>query len=131
MADEASIRTFFLAEARSHLRIGNVVNLVGHSFEQHAVHDLRHVASRTAAPLGFGRMARMRFKFCCVRGVALKTHPVRLVEKLERSLVIAVRRVKVVAVAAMGAALLEAFGAEERLHSPGDQPEAAILVERP
>ena len=111
MADEASIGTFFLAEARGHLRIRNVVKLVGHSFEQHAAHDLRHVASRTAAPLGFGRMARMRFKFCCIRRVALKTHLVRLVKEFQRSLILAVRRVKVVAVATMCATLLEAFGA--------------------
>ena len=113
MADEACVGTIFLTEAGGHLRIGDVIQAVGHSFEQHTVHDLRHVARCAAAALGFGRVARVRLKSCCIRGVALETHLVRLFKEFQRPLILAVRRVEVVAVAAMGAALLKALRAEE------------------
>jgi len=51
VANEAGIGAVLLAETGGHLGIGDVVQLMGHGFEHHAVHDLRHVAGGAEAAL--------------------------------------------------------------------------------
>ena len=85
MAKEACIGAFGLPESLGHIRIRNIVNLVGSRAEQKRVHDARHVAGNALACFGTERMMRMRDQLRCVLElrVASGAHLVGIVAKLQ------------------------------------------------
>ena len=76
-------------------------------------------------------MVRMRFQIGGIAGMALQAHLVRVVEEFQVALIVDIGGVKVVAMAAIGAALLHALGAQEGLHGEGDHPKAPVFVKGP
>ena len=85
MAKQACIGAFGLAKPPGHIRIWNIVNLVGSRAEQERVHDARHVAGNALASFGTGRMMRMPGELRCVLElrVASRAHLVGIVAKLQ------------------------------------------------
>jgi hypothetical protein len=85
MAQEARIGAFGLPKSLSHIRIGNIVNLVGSRAEQERVHNARHVAGNALASFGTGGMMRMRgeLRFVLELRVASGAHLVGIVAKLQ------------------------------------------------
>ena len=72
-----------------HLRVGDIVDLVGSRAESQGVHDGRHVAGYTAASLGGGGMMGVLRGLRDVEelGVTAGAHAIRLIFEFQGSLV--------------------------------------------
>ena len=60
MTHQAGIRAFLLSKARRHLRVGNVIDLMGSCAEKKSVDNARHVAGHAAACFCMDGMMGMR-----------------------------------------------------------------------
>src|ERR1051326_3758073 len=130
MTHETGVGAFSGAEARSHLGIGNVVDLVIARLEHEGIHDGGHVTGDAAAGLAQSGVPGMGFGMLGVAGVATHAHAVGIGGEFERFRIGGrIRRMRVVAVAAGGPAFAEARGPQERFDDEYGLAKAAIFVE--
>ena len=71
------------AEARGHLRVGDVVDLVIARLEHQCVHDARHMTRDATARLAAGRVMRVRLGLRLELNVAIDAHFVGIGAELE------------------------------------------------
>ena len=85
MAEEACIGAFGLPKTLGHIRVRNIVNLVGSRAKQERIHDARHVAGNALASFRAGGMMRMRreLRFVLELRVTSRAHLVGIVAKLQ------------------------------------------------
>ena len=83
MTQQTGVGAVLRTKAECHRCVRGIIDLVGSGLKQKAVHDAGHVAGDTATRFRLGWMECMLFSRASQLGMALQTHLIWPIKKLE------------------------------------------------